>query len=332
MKRIKKQSGITIVALIITIIVLLILAVVAIRAVTGDSIIAHAKNARDKYAESSENESITFERYQDELEKNTTGDWVQNKTEIKNNKTGKIVKVGQTTTNYKAGDYVWKVLGVENGKLLLMTSVNVVENLELTGDTGGWNAQENRFVVAEKTLDDECKRAVTNLEGAINIRSAKVEDINRVTGYNPVNYNIGETSQYGNEVIYTLKDGKVAYSSPSRNGVSSYTRYKHIDGRELGVDGIESITVKSGYYRYEANEISNMTENDEAYKLLFNNSGNSYWLASSYLYAAEGSTAFSLYHVEDGVLGEGLYGTVSGSFGKSRGIRAVVVMPNNFQF
>lgn len=45
----KNNSGITLVALIITIIVLLILAVVAIRAVQGDGIIAHAKNARDQY-------------------------------------------------------------------------------------------------------------------------------------------------------------------------------------------------------------------------------------------------------------------------------------------
>lgn len=49
MKRNEEQKGITLVALIITIIVLLILAVVAIRAVQGDGIIGHAKNARDNF-------------------------------------------------------------------------------------------------------------------------------------------------------------------------------------------------------------------------------------------------------------------------------------------
>ena len=44
----KENKGITLVALIITIIVLLILAVVAIRAVQGDGIIQHAKDASVK--------------------------------------------------------------------------------------------------------------------------------------------------------------------------------------------------------------------------------------------------------------------------------------------
>ena len=52
MRKPKTQKGITLVALIITIIVLLILAVVTIAAISGDSIINHAGNARDSYNES----------------------------------------------------------------------------------------------------------------------------------------------------------------------------------------------------------------------------------------------------------------------------------------
>ena len=52
----KTNKGITLIALIITIIVLLILAIVAIRAVTGDGILAHAKNARDKWDEATAEE------------------------------------------------------------------------------------------------------------------------------------------------------------------------------------------------------------------------------------------------------------------------------------
>lgn len=48
MKERKNQNGITLIALIITIVVLLILAVVAIREVTGDGIITHAIQAREK--------------------------------------------------------------------------------------------------------------------------------------------------------------------------------------------------------------------------------------------------------------------------------------------
>lgn len=65
MNKRKNQNGITLIALIITIIVLLILAVVAIRAVTGDGIIAHAKNARDEYERTSEEETQTMQNYAD---------------------------------------------------------------------------------------------------------------------------------------------------------------------------------------------------------------------------------------------------------------------------
>ena len=54
------NRGITLVALIITIIVLLILAVVTIREITGDGIIAHAKNAREQWSIESEREAISF--------------------------------------------------------------------------------------------------------------------------------------------------------------------------------------------------------------------------------------------------------------------------------
>ena len=64
------NKGITLVALIITIIVLLILAVVAIRAVQGDGIISHAKNARDEYEKAQTNEQTTLEGHLGKIESN----------------------------------------------------------------------------------------------------------------------------------------------------------------------------------------------------------------------------------------------------------------------
>ena len=56
----KGNKGITLVALILTIVVLLILAVVAIRAVQGDGILSHAKNAQTKYNSAQEEEQINI--------------------------------------------------------------------------------------------------------------------------------------------------------------------------------------------------------------------------------------------------------------------------------
>lgn len=59
----KKQRGITLVALIITIIILLILAIVAINAVSGDGIINYAKNATGEYENKTKEEKKILNDY-----------------------------------------------------------------------------------------------------------------------------------------------------------------------------------------------------------------------------------------------------------------------------
>ena len=66
-----QNKGITLIALIITIIVLLILAVVAIRAVQGDGIISHAKNAQTRYEQEQAKELGILSSYEIELAKNS---------------------------------------------------------------------------------------------------------------------------------------------------------------------------------------------------------------------------------------------------------------------
>ena len=64
----KKNKGITLIALIITIVVLLILAVVAINAITGDGIIAHAKNAQKDYIDATKREKDLLKYYEGVLD------------------------------------------------------------------------------------------------------------------------------------------------------------------------------------------------------------------------------------------------------------------------
>ena len=67
-QKLKRNKGITLIALILTIIVLLILAVVAINAVKGDGIIAHAKNARKDYEDKAKKEEDLLKYYEGILE------------------------------------------------------------------------------------------------------------------------------------------------------------------------------------------------------------------------------------------------------------------------
>ncbi len=69
----RKDKGITLVALIITIIVLLILAVVTISAVNEGSLFLHANNAATAYSEKASEENALITDYSKELSKYDVG-------------------------------------------------------------------------------------------------------------------------------------------------------------------------------------------------------------------------------------------------------------------
>lgn len=71
-KQMKKESGITLIALIITIIVLIILAMVSVRIITDQDIIHHAENAAEMYKEKQENEIEQLNLVEQELDKHAT--------------------------------------------------------------------------------------------------------------------------------------------------------------------------------------------------------------------------------------------------------------------
>ena len=65
----KKQNGITLVALVITIIILLILAGISIGALTNEGLFQKAQDAKTKTDESIANEQITLNTYETEINK-----------------------------------------------------------------------------------------------------------------------------------------------------------------------------------------------------------------------------------------------------------------------
>lgn len=127
----KRNKGITLVALIITIIVLLILAVVAINTVKGDGIIAHARNAKQEYTNAQKKENDFLLQYEYTLEKEngglkeSFGEYLINaelNKKIAGLKAGDKVNYTATGTNY-SGD--WRVLGIENNQILLLGDATV---------------------------------------------------------------------------------------------------------------------------------------------------------------------------------------------------------------
>ena len=343
-KTFKNTAGITLIALVVTIVVLLILAGVSVNALFGDSgIIEKAKDAQNKMNLAIENDQKGINELSKWLDNQVnittggddpvtpTGNWTQNKTSVTNG-----------TTTYTVGDDytydcgvsgytgVWKVLGAENGKLLIMSTVDV-GTLQLSGKDG--------YNTGISQLNTMCAQYGTNA------RSIKVEDINRVTGYDPTNqgdgtvFGAGQFYEYGNKVTYT------ASGSSATNG-KTYTgsiSYEHPDGRKIGTDNVTSITVEStAYYYYPyslttssstTGECKGIATDSPAYEMLFgkasdtsDGSGNAYWLASSYVYAYSIYSYFGLRDVSsDGLVHRSsLWYSLGSTNDPSLGVRAVV--------
>ena len=346
-KALKNTNGITLIALVVTIVVLLILAGVSINALFGDSgIINKAKDAQNRMDEAVENDQKSINELNSWVESkvngttggntsggddpvNPTGNWTQNKTSVTNGTTTYTVGDDYTydcgVSGYTGG---WKVLGAENGKLLIMSTVDV-GTLQLSGKDG--------YNTGISQLNTMCAQYGTNA------RSITVEDINRVTGYDPTNqgdgtvYGAGEFYEYGNKVTYT------ASGSTATNGKTNTTaisKYEHPDGRKIGTDNVTSITVESTYYYYypyslttsssTKGECKGIATDSSAYKLLFRNADDSancsYWLASSYVIARSNFSGFGLriVHSDGRVFYYSLWTSDGSTANPSLGVRAVV--------
>ena len=345
-KTLKNTNGITLIALVVTIVVLLILAGVSINAVFGqDGIIQKAKDAQNRMDQAVENDQKSINELNSWIESkvngttggntsggddpvNPTGNWTQNKTSVTNGTTTYTVGDDYTydcgVSGYTGG---WKVLGAERGKLLIMSTVDV-GTLQLSGKDG--------YNTGVSQLNTMCAQYGTNA------RSITVEDINRVTGYDPTNqgdgkvFGAGEFYEYGNKATYTASESSATNGQNYTGSIS----YEHPDGRKIGTDNVTSITVEStGYYYYPysltassstTGECKGIATDSSAYKLLFRNADDSancsYWLASSFVDAGSSISIFGLRGVySDGRVGNyGLWGSSGNTGSPSLGVRAVV--------
>ncbi len=293
--KIKNDNGVTLIALVITIAVLLILAGVTIAEVFSD------EGLWDKSNQFAESANATIEENSEQVNNmineldEIMNPWVQNKTVVtKKMKSGtKTYNVGDDYT-YDCGvsGYTgkWKVLGAEKGKLLILSTIDV-GTLTLSGKDG--------YNTGISKLNAMCATYGKNS------RSITVEDINRVTGYDPTNtgtgtkYEVGNTYEYGNTVTYKLSGATSANGATNTStGATAGTITTFIcpDGRTLGQNGVDSIAIKSTHYWYYPDSLTNtegtgtvkgISKTSAAYKMIFGDStataaktGNKYWLAS----------------------------------------------------
>ena len=177
------------------------------------------------------------------------------------------------------------------------------------------------------------------------VRSINVEDVNRVTGYNPETAGYGANSlwQYGNQVTYYWDGTDYPYYSASNDIVgnliwphSERFHYPTLNGVTIseksntaGTRNIEEITtLRSSYYAYEGS--SHIDSRSTAYDLLFNSG--SYWLGSPYVYCFDFFVFFGLrIVVYGGVNGRHLARSYGYESTDSYGLRPVVSLKSDIK-
>lgn len=342
MKENKRQNGITLIALVVTIVVLLILAGVSINTMFGNSgIINKANEAKNRMENAQNKEMDELEKFEQLLQdidkdKEQSQTWTQNKTEVTNGTikytVGEMYQYDSKDMEYNGG---WTILGAENGKLLLITSVDV-DRVELYGkgidkdEEEGTEAQYGYLNGADE-LDNICKAKC-----GPQARSVTVEDINRITGYDPekqadnTKYAQGEYNEYGNKVIYSA-EGSVA--SNKKESTQPISMFVYPDGRTLGED-FDSIEIKSTKYNYYPDTLS-ISENGETKGVdlgsevnnLFEEGSNRYWLASKFEETLEDAAHFGMRTIGGGFIGYiYLYNTTNAENGERLGVRAVIAL------
>ena len=245
-------------------------------------------------------------------------------------------------------DVGWKVLGAQNGNLIIMSDKDVTTKAfnENKTEDGGKLAYSNGI----NELNDACKVYGEGI-GAIEARSITIEDVDRVTGYDKTTYEqaldkLGTTQiSYGENITYYLDTTTDTQKKPyyetekgqTGNLIDEHTKFIYHDGKawqeitipiSLPTQKTKICTLKNDYYFYEADKKTTLKQEDKAYKLLFGNGDFEYWLASPIVYVGYGFAGFGLRLIYNNkVSGTAFVKTNGEGFGGSvRGIRAVVVL------
>jgi len=278
---------------------------------------------------------------------------------------GELVAYDETKGGTVAVDknVTWKVLGAENGELLIVSADSVVTSAYGLGDVdwaGDLDLAKDAVLNGITNLNTICAEYGKGT-GAVSSRSITVEDVNKVTGYNPETAGYGKDTlyEYGNKVTYTWKGSTDPYYTAT-NGLSGTLEGGHggsfiyYDGKDVvtstntgaTVDAPKAITtLTSDAYFYYATTLTTsssaekkgLATDSEAYKMLFRDSGNTkndnYWLASPFVLTNSYYAYFGLRIVSGGFVNANDFLISDGeTHGNSYGVRAVVSLGSDVVF
>ena len=248
----------------------------------------------------------------------------------------------------------WRVLGIdEDTDEILLISADIVGPVSGGFEDGGQYYFFLRGQTGYQYGVDELKAICAIYgkgKGASGARSIDVDDINKITGYDPNNtgngkpYEDGQLWEYGNQVTYTNNGSSIGYSGT--NGISSQTSYynsfRYYDERNQlwkTLANGENITLRNTEYYYYPETLTTSesgtagidTDSPE-YEMLFSrtDSGQDYWLASPNLSTGVGLANFGLRIVYDGLVDSNSLFNSQGLSGNNYcGVRPIVSLESD---
>lgn len=236
---------------------------------------------------------------------------------------------------YKGG---WKILGAENGNLLIMSTEDVA-TLELYGLNGSKTGIKYGLLNSIDRLNEICAPFGKG-KGAISARSITVQDINKLNKYIKSFYAEKELFEYGNEITFSWdKDNYGEINYTSTNGNNGELIWNHRDGfnyvdfeimrRKIIKYNDRIPNIKNTLYSYN---ILKWIDSKKAQKMF--SLEDSFWLASPYTACiSTGGLSYGLFKVHGGYV---TYDEFYYSYGEKNaainGVRAVVELSPDIEF
>ena len=350
MKKLKKEHGITLVALVITIIILLILAGISIQAITQNNLFEQAKKAKNATENSQKEENKTLSEYMGKINEYlpetlsykvsngeiAIGAYVNYKPEELNEKELQTLKdnlnkysgVSNDENNtinpaIKRDDLKWRVLDIDEttGGVRLISEKTTNSKIQLYGYDGYNNAV--------KLIDDACSTLYNNTKFASKVQNLKIADVTRYmttqptedkTEYKPKDIKIPNIlKQEENQVVEGSTTHKIGVSEQTEfitgSAQSSTSTLKNILWQQ-------SINANTGFTNKAYYEL--FIKKDEQYY--------SYWLSSRCIRARSDDANFYVRFVGSGdVFVDGLCTSGNYERGDYSSFRPVITLKSNIQ-
>ena len=284
-----------------------------------------------------------YVNYDPTLEANT-GDLTYTSTA---DKTGADSDQEFNATTYKSAGYGWRILGVSNGKIRLISEEFIGAGTYTDSNRTYYTLKGQKGFINGIEELNKISAIFGHGKGAEKATSITVEDINAITGYNPTTakYGEGNSYEYGNKVTYTRGEGTQntfnyydktnktfkALTSGSTEITSTDYAYGPAtlkDGFTQPVQGVD----ENGTY----NEVYQMlfgkyTIDNNSYSRSFTGTGTEpyYWLASDYA-LVDNYVYWGLRLVYNGCVGSSsLYFSYGNESSNSHGVRPVVSLKSD---